>query len=94
MTISLHGDYHIIFRDYCKKSGHFIIHDQTNGNDLFGTYLNNELDWTPVTINAVIPITVDSDLNYAKIKMYIESNDNPQFDGVDNSTFYIKYLNT
>ena len=100
LTISLNGDYHIIYRDYYRKSAHFnkrysnfIIHDQANGNDVFDTHLYNELDWTLVTINADIPITVDSDLNYAKIKMYIESNENPLLGGVDKSTFYIKYLN-
>ena len=77
---------------FIKKSGQFIIHDDTNGNDLFVRSLDNQSDWSPITINTVIPITTDNGFNYARIKMYIKATDNAIFDGAGYSTFYIKYL--
>ena len=93
LKITLDGHYQIIYTDFYKKSGQFIIHDDTNGNDLFVTSLDNQSDWSPITINTVIPITVDNGFNYARIKMYIKTTNNAEFDGAGYSTFYIKYLN-
>ena len=92
LTITLDGHYQIIYTDFYKKSGQFIIHDDTNGNDLFVTSLDNQSDWSPITINTVIPITTDNGFNYARIKMYIKTTYYAIFDGAGYSTFYIKYL--
>ena len=94
LMITLDGHYQIIYTDFYKKSGQFIIHDDTNGNDLFVTSLDNQSDWSSITINTVIPITVDNGFGYAKIKMYIKTTDKAIFDEAGYSTFYIKYLHT
>ena len=77
---------------YKKKSGQFIIHDSTNGNDLFVTELDNQSDWTPITINAIVPINVDNGFGHVEIKLYLQTTNNAIFDGAGYSTFYIKYL--
>ena len=96
LKIELDGHYQIIYEDFILYDARFIIHDDTNGNDLFVTNLNGNRSWTPITINTVIPITVDNGFNYARIKMYLQKkgSSNSIFHGADNSTFYIKYLHT
>ena len=54
-----------------SNDAQFIIHDDINGNDLFVTNLNGTRSWMSITINTVIPITVDNGFNYARIKMYL-----------------------
>ena len=93
--IELDGHYHIIYTDFVIHDAQFIIHDDTNGNDLFVTNLNGSRSWMSITINTVIPITVDNGFNYARIKMYLKrSSPSAIFHGTENSTFYIKYLHT
>ena len=96
LKIELDGHYQIIYKDFIINDAQFIIHDDTNGNDLFVTNLNGTRSWMSITINTVIPITVDNGFNYARIKMYLKNkrNTNSYFHGTDNSTFYIKYLHT
>ena len=96
LKIELDGHYQIIYTDFIIHDAQFIIHDDTNGNDLFVTNLNGSRSWMPITINTVIPITVDNGFNYARIKMYLEKkvSTNAIFHGTENSTFYIKYLHT
>ena len=96
LKIELDGHYQIIYTDFFIHDAQFIIHDDTNGNDLFVINLDGNKSWTPITINTVIPITVDNGFNYARIKMYLKSKTftNAIFDGTGNSTFYIKYLHT
>ena len=96
LKIELDGHYQIIYTDFIIHDAKFIIHDDTNGNDLFVTNLNGGRSWMPITINTVIPITVDNGFNYARIKMYLEKkvSTNAIFHGTENSTFYIKYLHT
>ena len=96
LKIELDGHYQIIYTDFVSNDAQFIIHDDTNGNDLFVTNLNGGRSWMPITINTVIPITVDNGFNYARIKMYLKKRGSPNsyFHGTDNSTFYIKYLHT
>ena len=96
LKIELDGHYQIIYTDFFIRDAQFIIYDDTNGNDLFVIHLDGSSFWTPITINTVIPITVDNGFNYARIKMYMQkkTNNEPEFDGKDNSTFYIKYLHT
>ena len=96
LKIELDGYYQIIYTDFLEYDARFIIHDDTNGNDLFVTNLYGSRSWTPITINTVIPITVDNGFNYARIKIYLQKR-GPQdayLHGADNSTFYIKYLHT
>ena len=85
-------NYHIIYTDSYKNGGSFVIHDNTNGIDLFVVGLNNKLGWTPITINAVIPINVDNGFNHADIELMIRTTNNAILDGSGKSTFYIKYL--
>ena len=96
LKIELDGHYQIIYTDFIIHDVQFIIHDDTNGNDLFVTNLNGGRSWMPITINTVIPITVDNGFDYARIKMYLEKKGSTSaiFHGTENSTFYIKYLHT
>ena len=72
LKIELDGHYQIIYTDFVLHDAQFIIHDDTNGNDLFVTNINGGRSWMPITINTVIPITVDNGFNYARIKMYLK----------------------
>ena len=58
--------------------------------------LNNKSSWTPITINVIIPISVDNGYGHADIKLYLKGSHSSSgiiaFDGRGNSTFYIKYL--
>ena len=97
--ITLDGYYQIIYTDYYSGySCQFIIHDDTNGNDLFVTDIDESSSWVQLIINAVIPITIDNGFGHARIKMYVEkissSSFNGELDGAGYSTFYIKYLHT
>ena len=92
LKITRDGHYQIIYQDFYKENGTFIIHDDTNGNDLFTLNLNTQSDWVPITINTIIPITVDNGFNYARIKMYIKTSYGAVLDGAGYSTFYIIYL--
>ena len=92
LRILLSGNYQIIYTDSYKNGGSFVIHDNTNGIDLFVVGLNNKLGWTPITINAVIPINVDNSFNHADIQLMIRTTNNAILDGSGKSTFYIKYL--
>ena len=103
LMITLDGHYQIIYTDFYtkgkRKGRKFIIHDDTNGNDLFVTNLVTLSSWSPITINTVIPITTDNGFNHAKIKLYIKNRtgrklrgDDAILKGAGYSTFYIKYL--
>ena len=73
LMITLDGHYQIIYTDFYTKGtrSQFIIHDDTNGNDLFVTNLVNSSGLSPITINTVISITTDNGFGHAKIKLYI-----------------------
>ena len=93
LKIELDGHYQIIYNDHISDYSKFIIHDDTNGNDLFTIYLIGNISWTPITINTVIPITVDNGFNYARIKMYLTKSSSSNFKFRGNpSSFFIKYL--
>ena len=100
LMITLDGHYQIIYTDFYREGGQFIIHDDTNGNDLFLISLDDQSGWPPITINTVIPINTDNGFNHVRIKMYIKNKTrdkrlvdlNAIFDGAGYSTFYIKYL--
>ena len=90
--ILLDGYYHIIYTDFYKNNGQFRIHDHTDGNDLFVMNLDGQSNWTPITINTIIPITVDNGFNHADIQLKFGLSDTAIFDGAGYSTFYIRYL--
>ena len=90
--ILLDGHYYIIYTDFYKNNGQFIIHDHTNGNDLFVINIDNQSNFTPITINAIVPITVDNGFNHVDIQLKFKISDNAILDGVGYSTFYIRYL--
>ena len=92
--ITLSGTYHIIYTDFYQKSGQFIIHDHTNGNDLFVINIDNQSGWSPITINTVIPINTNNGYNHVEIKLYIQTTSNAIFHGTGYSTFYIRYLHS
>ena len=57
LKIELDGHYQIIYTDYYSgDDGQFIIHDDTNGNDLFVNDINGSTSLAPIIINRVIPI--------------------------------------
>ena len=72
LKITLDGHYQIIYTDSFIRDAQFIIHDDTNGNDLFVIHLDGNSFWTPITINTVMPITVDNGFNYVRIIMYLK----------------------
>ena len=90
--ILLDGHYHIIYTDFYKNSGQFKVHDITNGNDLFVMNLDKQSNWTPITINAIVPITIDNGFNHVDIQLKFGVFDDAIFDGAGYSTFYIRYL--
>ena len=93
LTITLDCHYQIIYTDFYRGGGQFIIHDDTNGNDLFVTNLRPQSRWPSITINTIIPINTDNGFNYVRIKMYIQTTiKGAIFTGKGDSTFYIKYL--
>ena len=51
--IFLDGHYQIIYTDFYRNSGRFKIFDNTNGTDLFIINVDNQSNWTPITINTI-----------------------------------------
>ena len=49
-------------------------------------------DWTPITINMVIPISFANGSNHTDLKFYITGSKKPNLDGAGYSSFFIKYL--
>ena len=94
LMITLSGTYHIIYTDFYTKRGQFIIHDHTNGNDLFVINIDNQSGWSPMTINSVIPINTNNGYNHDEIKLYIQTTNNAIYHGKGYSTFYIRYLHS
>ena len=101
LMITIDGHYQIICTDFYTKGkrSQFIIHDDTNGNDLFVTNLVTLSSWSPITINTVIPSTTDNGFNHAKTNLYIKNATGKKIPGDDTiiegsrySTFYIKFL--
>ena len=90
--ILLDGYYHIIYTDFYKSNGQFQVHDITNGNDLFVMNLSKQSNWTPITINAIVPITVDNGFNHSDIQLKFGVFDDALFNGSGYSSFYIRYL--
>ena len=90
--ILLDGYYHIIYTDFYKNNGQFQVHDITNGNDLFVMNLSKQSNWTPITINAIVPITVNNGFKHADIQLKFGVFDDALFNGSGYSSFYIRYL--
>ena len=90
LILLLDGYYHIIYTDFYKGSGTFkITHDVYSGldepDDVFTLSLNNQSDWTPITINTIKKIESIK----LKFRFY---GVNPKLNGSGFSTFYIRYL--
>ena len=98
LKITQDGYYQIIYTDFYKSTNNvqFVIHDETNGNDLFVIKLSSQSDWSPITINAIVPINVDNGFGHAEIKMFTRSRTGTKnraiLGGAGFSIFYIKYL--
>ena len=90
--ISLSGHYHVIYTDYYKSRGNLLIHDFTNGNDLFVIGLNQQTMWTPITINSIIPINVSNGFRHVDLHIRIQKGDRAVLNGSGYSSFYIRYL--
>ena len=60
--------------------------------------INGATDWAPIIINTVITINTHNGFGHVRIKMYVgkilNGSFNGELDGVNYSTFYIKYLHT
>ena len=54
--------------------------------------LDNQSDWSTITINAIVPINADNGFGFVEIQMWIITKNNAILDGAGFSTFYIKYL--
>ena len=91
LTIRVDGHYQIIYTDFYREGNKFIIHDDTNGNDLYVLNLGISRSGRPITINAVIPINEDNGFGYVRIKIYPLTRHSALY-GAGFSTFYIKYL--
>ena len=91
LRISKLGYYNIIYSDQYKGDGKFNIYNATKREDLLIIDLDNQILWTPLTINAVVKINKAGDNNYGDIHLKI-FNGNAVFDGSQYSTFYNKFL--
>ena len=92
LRISLSGHYHIIYTDFYKNKGQFIVYDITNGVDIFVIKLVNQSKWTPITINTIVPINASNGFGYVDIQLKFGVFDDALFNGAEYSTFYIRYL--
>ena len=54
--------------------------------------INGSKSWVSITINAVIVINTDNGFGHVRIKMCMKPISNVELDGVEYSSFYIKYL--
>ena len=95
LILLLDGYYHIIYTDFYKGSGTSkITHDVYSGldkpDDVFTLSLNNQSDWTPITINTIKKIEKQG-YPYIKLKFRFYGV-NPKLNGNGFSTFYIRYL--
>ena len=96
LRILVSGYYHVIYLDNCKYGGEFQIYDDTNGTTKFITHIVNTNYFSQFTINAVINVQTHDGFGHADIKLKsiktVSSNPDPQLDGINDSSFYIKYL--
>ena len=92
LRIFFSGHYHIIYTDFYKNHGQIEIYDDTNSVSLFVLHTDNKDSWTPIIINAVVPIQTHDGFGHADIKLQFSSSSTGIFDGTNYSTFYIKYM--
>ena len=96
LRILVSGYYHVIYLDNCKYGGEFQIYDDTNGTTKFITHIVNTNYFSQFTINAVINVQTHDGFGHADIKLksikIVSSNPDPLLDGINDSSFYIKYL--
>ena len=96
LKILMNGTYQIIitdqYRTFGKEKFKFRIYDGTNSVELFSQYFGYQLNWTPLTINAIIPINIDDGYNEVELIMNVSPVDNAILNGGTNATFFIRYL--
>ena len=97
LRLKLEGWYHIIYTDNIKYGGYIVIRNDTNRSYPFRLNMIYSNTFLPFTFNAIFKIAIDkSKANYVDIKLiankHIASSPEPQLDGLDHSTFYIKYM--
>ena len=89
--------FHIMYNDFYKGGGTFKISAKIYNGDTFIDYysigLNNQTNWTPLSINAIINIPnnnkLDPDYHYVKLH-FVTSNGS--LDGSGYSSFYSFYI--
>ena len=97
LKIKLDGWYQINYTDNIRYGGQFQIYDNTNSVYLFVINLPYYNFFSQFTINAIFEIIIDKNLvNYVEIKLMCEkpilNKNKPELDGVNASSFFIKYL--
>ena len=90
--IRKNGYYHIIYNDNYKNSGTLYIRETHIGKTLFEQSFNNSSDWIPITINALIRVSIPQGYIYANLHIGFGLNSSGILDGVGYSTFFIKYI--
>ena len=61
---------------------------------MFVLGLDNQSNWTTITINTIVPINVANGFNHVDIQLKFGVFDEAVFDGAGFSTFYIRYLHS
>ena len=96
LKILMNGTYQIIitdqYRTFGKENFKFRIYDGTNSVELFSQYFDYQLNWTLLTINAIIPINIYDGYNEVELIMNVSPVDNAILNGGTNATFFIRYL--
>ena len=95
--IKLDGCYQVIYTDNYRFGGQFQIYNNTDSVYLYTRNIPYVANFTPLTISAVFEIVINKNLvNYIDIKLLISNiannKKNPRFEGINCSSFYIKYL--
>ena len=97
LRIKLDGWYQVIYTDNYRYGGQFQIYNNTDGVYLYTRNIPYVDNFTPLTISAVFEIVINKNLvNYIDISLLISNiannKNNPRFEGINCSSFYMKYL--
>ena len=92
MKISKSGFYELTYNDYYKNGGTIVLYDETNNKDLVRLRLVKKNVFTFYSFNAIFQIDLKDDQDHNEISIFIETTNGGIFDGVEHSTFYIRYL--
>ena len=97
LRIKLDGWYQVIYTDNYRYGGQFQIYNNTDGVYLYTRNIPYVDNFTPLTISADFEIVINKNLvNYIDISLLISNiannKNDPRFEGINCSSFYIKYL--